>query len=75
MVTISKSYRIVPIALLVDSLGFENEQSCIEFLTEYELQSYISKGTTLQFTPECKRDVLNISQTREFKKVDIKGQI
>ncbi|KAG7665219.1 uncharacterized protein J8A68_001275 [[Candida] subhashii] len=75
LVTISKSYRIVPIALLVDSLGFENEQSCIEFLTEYELQSYISKGTTLQFTPECKRDVLNISQTREFKKVDIKGQI
>lgn len=72
---ISKSYRIISVAFLIDLLKFVNIANLAKFLTDYGLFHFLIKDATEFDCLNARHIIAEIIQGASFKKVDIKGQI
>lgn len=70
----SYSYANVTLRFLTDELGFENDDSCREFLESHGAQSIIENNTGRVKIREA-ATLFEGLRAAAFRKVDIKGQI
>lgn len=77
----SDRYANVTLRFLTDELGFDNDETCREFLESHGAQSSIEEktdeknGTHLQVKVRTVTALFEALRTSAFRNVDIKGQI
>ena len=74
LANISRGYANVTLRFLTDELGFENDDSCREFLDSHGAQSVMDKHTGRVKVREA-ATLFEGLRAAAFRKVDIKGQI
>ncbi|CAO2652937.1 Nn.00g023480.m01.CDS01 [Neocucurbitaria sp. VM-36] len=77
LANISRGYPNVTLRFLTDELGFDNDETCREFLESHGAQSLIEAKDGNQFRVKIREGASHFENLRAaaFSKVDIKGQI
>jgi hypothetical protein len=77
LANISRGYMSVSLRFLTDELGFDNDESCREFLETHGAQNVIEDQGNHQYRVKLRDVAGQIESLRAaaFSKVDIKGQI
>ncbi|KAF1843584.1 uncharacterized protein K460DRAFT_148016 [Cucurbitaria berberidis CBS 394.84] len=77
LANISRGYSNVTLRFLTDELGFDNDETCREFLESHGAQSIIEEKDGNQFRVKIREAASHFESLRAaaFSKVDIKGQI
>ena len=72
-----RRYMNVSLRFLTDELGFDNDESCREFLETHGAQNVIEDQGNHQYRVKVRDVAAQIESLRAaaFSKVDIKGQI
>ncbi|KAH7350254.1 SAC3/GANP/Nin1/mts3/eIF-3 p25 family-domain-containing protein [Pyrenochaeta sp. MPI-SDFR-AT-0127] len=77
LANISRGYANVTLRFLTDELGFDNDETCREFLESHGAQNIIEAKDGNQFRVKIREAASHFESLRAaaFSKVDIKGQI